>query len=75
MFKNRAITVTVDKKNKDELQEQPEDPAIFEHKADHILRKLEKIGTKVFVGVCIYVILDTVRQVAVAQTIYPQEQD
>lgn len=75
MFKNRKITVTVDKKNNDQTLDTPEDPMLFEHRADHLLRKFERIGTKVFVGVCVYVLLDTFRQVTVAQNTYPPEQD
>lgn len=67
MFKNRKITVTVDKKNTDQTPEEPSDPKAFEKNAKVVLRHLESIGKKAFVGVCIYVLLDTYRQVKVAK--------
>lgn len=71
-FKDRAITVTVDKKTVDQIPEPPKDPQELEKKADFVLTKLETLGTKVFVGICIYVILDTRRQVAVARASRPE---
>jgi hypothetical protein len=73
MFKNRKITVTVDKKNPDEAPT-PEDLEIFEHRADIILHKFDKIVVKVMVGVCAYVLLDTFRQIAVNQNTYIPEE-
>lgn len=75
MFKNRKLTVTVDK-----VRHDPEDPhdifvdeALFEKKADAVLSRLEEIGVKVFAGFCVYIILDTWRQVQVARATNPIE--
>lgn len=74
MFKNRKITVTVDKKNAEE-ELMASDPESFEKKTTIVLHQIESIGKKVFVGICIYVILDTARKVAIEQskTYYPDE--
>lgn len=72
MFRNRKITVTVDKKDKDENAEITHDPMAFQKKAAFVLHKLENTGAKVFVGFCVYILLDTYRQVKVAETIYHQ---
>lgn len=72
MFKNRKITVTVDKKDKD-TDEGPVDPRSFEQKAEVILNKLERFGKMAFLGLCTYVILDTYRQVRVADANQPNE--
>lgn len=37
-----------------------------DNKTDAVVRILENVGTKVFFGLCIYVLLDTRRQVSVA---------
>ena len=71
MFKNRKITVTVDKKNEDPYSEVI-DSISFEEKTEVILKKLEQVGKKVFLGICIYVLLDTKRQVAVARANQPE---
>jgi hypothetical protein len=68
MFKNRKLVVTVDKKNKDETSE-IQDPKQFENRAEYVLRKLERLGIKVLLGVCVYVALDTIRQVTVVNAI------
>ena len=70
MFKNRAILVKLDKTNKDVVDE-VKDARPIEEKAEAILHALEKVAIKAFVGVCIYVVLDTNRQVAVAKASNP----
>lgn len=72
MFRDRKLTVTVDKVDRGQTPETPPDPEALEKKADMILRKLEKLGKKAFLGLCIYVVLDTNRQVAVARASYQQ---
>ncbi len=67
MFRNRALIVKLDKSAKEKTPEAPSDPKDFENKAEIILHKLEALGTKLFIGVCIYVVLDTGRKVAVAK--------
>lgn len=71
MFKNRKITVTVDKKDKTDDPTETKDPNAFEKKAEFVLRNLKSLGAKAFVGVCIYVLLDTYRQVEVAKASNP----
>lgn len=64
MFRNRKLTVTLDKQNKTAASEAPCTKE-FEKKTDVVLRRLESLGAKMFLGVCVYVMLDTHRQVAV----------
>lgn len=72
MFK-RQVTVRMEKK--DTKASTPQDPfvneSLFERKADHILHALESTGAKMFLGVCVYVVLDTIRQVQVAKASNP----
>ncbi len=70
MFKNRKVTIQLDKVDKGEGSDTTIDPEAFEKKADHILQKLERLGAKAFFGLCIYVVLDTHRQATVAKAIY-----
>jgi hypothetical protein len=67
MFRKRALEVQVVKKSKDKTVEELMDTKTFEQKADIVLQKLTKIGAQVFAGVCVYVLLDTYRQVQIAQ--------
>lgn len=67
MFKNRKIVVTMDKVNNDQIPATPVDPEAFEKKTEIVLRKLERAGAKVFLGVCVYVMLDTHRSVAIVK--------
>lgn len=71
MFKNRKLTVSVDKVNKKQT-EMVSDEESFEKKAEYVLHKLEGFAVKAFIGLCIYVVLDTQRQVAVAKTYNPK---
>lgn len=73
MFKNRKLVVKVEKMNDGETVETLVDPRNFERNADIVMRKLESLGAKMFLGICVYIILDTRRQVAVANAIYHQE--
>lgn len=72
MFKNRKITVTVDKKNEGPDFEALDHHLSCEEKAELFLRTFEKVGKKVFIGICIYVILDTHRKVSVARASQPE---
>ncbi len=65
MFKNRQITVKLDKKEKDQTSDNIKDPHVFERSVDIVAHKLEGLGAKMFLGVCVYILLDTHRQVAV----------
>jgi hypothetical protein len=71
MFNKRGITIKVDPKDKDQTPPTPVDPEAFKKKAEFVLHKLERSGAKVFAGICIYVILDTRRKVAVAKAENP----
>lgn len=63
MFKNREVRVKLHKIDKD--AQTPTDNKTFEKKVGIIFHQLESIGVKVFVGVCVYVLLDTYRQIEV----------
>jgi hypothetical protein len=65
MFKNRKLTVSFDKQSKNATSENSYGTPEFEKKAEVILHRLESLGAKMFLGVCVYVMLDTHRQVAV----------
>jgi hypothetical protein len=70
MFKDREFKVTMNKKNKEETPETPEDIKAFETKVDIVLHKLERIGVGAFLGVCAYVLLDTFRQTSIEKIKY-----
>lgn len=65
MFKNRGVKVTYLGKDKDGQISKASDVSQFEQKLDIVIDRIEKIGVKVFFGICIFVVLDTVRRVAV----------
>lgn len=65
MFKGRSAKVTYLGKDKDGKIDVTSDVSRFEQKLDIVLDRVERIGVKVFVGICIFVALDTVRRVAV----------
>jgi hypothetical protein len=74
MFGNkRKLVISVDKRDKEQSDE--DKAKNFEAKADYVLHKLEKVGTNVFVGFCVYILLDTYRQVTVIKSIYPPQAD
>lgn len=72
MFKNRKLTVTVDKLDKDQAPQAHQDPKSFERKTEVILSAVNSLGAKMFLGVCVYILLDTHRQVAVARANNPK---
>lgn len=65
MLRNRVIKVTLDKKEKDPSEKV--EPKTFEDKADVVLERLQVIGVQLFWGMCIYIWLDTRRQVKVEE--------
>lgn len=68
MFKNRKITVTMDKVDKkQEPTDSHEQERAFEEKVIFVTAAAKDVAKRVFIGVCIYVILDTHRQVSVAR--------
>lgn len=71
MFKNRTLAVKV---VKDEKEKEPEVTCChrtFEEKTENVRDNLENLGRKVFLGICIYIVLDTYRQVSVAKASNP----
>lgn len=75
MFKKRALIVKLDKAEPKNALAEDTDIRPIEIKAGAVtgtvLKKFEKVGWKVFGCVCVYVLLDTVRQVAVARASQP----
>jgi hypothetical protein len=69
MFRNRSITIKVNKEGDSTTTEAADDKS-FENKTEVILRALEGIGAKMFLGVVVYVLLDTRRQVAIQNAIH-----
>lgn len=68
MFRNRELTVKMGKTNDKkqvEGEEPSEDQPSFDAKAALVQRHIESAGMKIFAGICIYVVLDTWRQVSV----------
>lgn len=60
-MRKRELRVQVGKVGEDNGQE-TKNARPFEDIADAILDRLESVGAKVFLGLCIYVVLDTYRQ-------------
>jgi hypothetical protein len=73
MFRNRAVLVKLSKTPKDQIAEEPRDKRPVEDKVGAILKKLDKPALKVFGCVCVFVLLDTFRQVQVARAQQPYE--
>lgn len=71
MFRNRSLVVKVAKEDKDKTPEAACCHRTFEEKADIVRINFENLGRKVFLGVCIYIVLDTVRQTSVAKASNP----
>lgn len=67
MLRKRALQVQVVKPDKTKTPETSEDDITFEQKTEFVLRKLESVGAKMFLGFCAYIVLDTHRQVAIAK--------
>jgi hypothetical protein len=71
MFKNRQLTVKLNKVNEDETSMTISNGKTFEEKTAIIKQTLEGLGKKMFIGVCVYVVLDTHRQVAIVKANNP----
>lgn len=69
MFRNRKLTLKVEKANDEQTDGSRQH---FEKKTQIVLHELEAVAVKIFIGICAYVVIDTVRQVTVAKTIYQQ---
>jgi hypothetical protein len=61
-LRKRELRVQVGKVGEDNGPETTKNGRPFEDIADAILDRLESVGAKVFLGLCIYVVLDTYRQ-------------
>lgn len=66
MFRNRELTVQMTKKR--DTEDEPTDDRAFGDRAGAILYVTERLATRVFVGVCAYLVLDTVRQVTIEKS-------
>lgn len=66
MFKNKELRIRMDKKDSEVPTIQ--DEKSFERKVKIVFHHVEKIGVKIFVGVCVFVLLDTFRQVEIEKT-------
>jgi hypothetical protein len=71
MFKKHEVRVSVNKKDPEVPADQ--DEKSFEQKVKVIFHQLDKIGVKVFAGICVYVLLDTYRQVEIEKIKYDQK--
>jgi hypothetical protein len=66
MFRNREIKVSVQKK--DPIDKDPEAVLTFQEKAEIVRDCLDGVATKLFLGLCVYIWMDTRRQVKIEQT-------
>jgi hypothetical protein len=71
MRKKRGFTIKVERADKNTDQETYLDDECFEKKAETIRHNLEGLAAKMFLGVCVYVLLDTHRQVQIAKATRP----
>lgn len=71
MFKNREIRIKLNKTPEGGAQDSSETIKDLDERADLVLHKVERLMVKMFIGVALYVALDTGRQVAVAQANKP----
>lgn len=67
-MKQRALQMRVVKTNKDKTTEVSEASITFEQTANIVRRQIEKCACTIGKGVIIYVVVDTLRQVIIAQT-------
>ena len=67
MLGKRALTVKVEKQEKTKDDKTIVDDHSFERKTYITVRALENLGAKMFLGVCVYILLDTHRQVKIAE--------
>jgi hypothetical protein len=74
MLFRRQVTVKLEKKDKSTngAQEPFVEEMQFERKVDLTKRAITDLGAKMFLGVCVYIVLDTIRQTQVAKAYNPQ---
>lgn len=63
-FKKRELRIKVEKADRTP-EEKTKASVSFERRAELVFRKLEDIGTKVFIGACVIILLETRRQIEV----------
>lgn len=70
----RNVTVNVSRPTREraETTEPIIDEIRSERRTDYVLSRTEEVALKVFAGVCVYVLLDTFRQVQVAKASNPR---
>lgn len=74
MLNKREITVKIGKKEaKDGEADEPKDETPIEDKVQNVVRVLEKFAFKGFACVCVFVALDTIRQIAIAKANKPDK--
>lgn len=67
MFKDREFVVRMNKADKGTEAEDPRNDVIFEDRVSLTHAIIKDTVKKVFVVICVYVVLDTARQVLVAR--------
>jgi hypothetical protein len=67
----RGINIRFTKDDTKKTSESSVDEVTFEQRTEYILSSLESIGSKMFLGVCIYMLLDTHRKVSVVKAMNP----
>lgn len=68
--KKRALEVKVVKRDKATTSE-TSNCDDFKEKASFVMHELEGVAAKMFLGVCVYILLDTYRQVQIAKNSNP----
>lgn len=67
MLKGRAVTIKLERPVPEgEVENKPDNRSV-EEKAEVVLYVIEKVASKIFMGMCVYILLDTRRQVAIAK--------
>lgn len=67
MLKGRTVTLKLERPSVEGEAKEHQSDEPFEDRAEVILKIVERIGTKMFAGLVVYVLLDTHRKVAVAK--------
>lgn len=71
-MRNRRVTLRLEKDKKaNDPKDNFEEETLFERKAYIAKRAIESTAAKMFAGVCVYIVLDTYRQVQVAKASNP----
>lgn len=68
------ISVSRNKSDKSDKGEETEE-LTFPQKTEIVVHSVERVAFKLFVGVCVYVLLDTYRQCSIEGMKYPEFED